>query len=224
MPKAPMERVPEPEVMDEPAQALAYARADFAEVNEAFAARFREAFPDLVSGRVLDLGCGPADIPLRLASLLPGLRVTAVDASAPMLAHGRAAARAHPAGHRVDLVRARLPHLPFSAHRFDAVISNSLLHHLPRPEIFWQSVRACARPGAAVLVMDLLRPASARAAEEIVRTYAALEAPLLRRDFYCSLLAAFTVGEVRTQLGGAMADLHCRRISDRHWAAWGRMR
>ncbi len=218
-----MERVPEPELMDEPEQARAYARADFAEVNQGFAERFRNAFPDLVSGRVLDLGCGPADIPLRLASLLPDLRVTAVDASAPMLAHGRTAAGGNPAGRRVDLVRARLPHLPFPAHRFDAVISNSLLHHLPQPEIFWRSVRACARPGGAVLVMDLLRPPSEQVAREIVREQAAGEAAVLRQDFYHSLLAAFAVDEVCAQLGGELAHLRCERVSDRHWAAWGRV-
>src|SRR5207244_13591571 len=80
-----MERILEPEVMDDAAHALAYARADFAEVNRGFVDRFRTSFPDLAGSRVVDLGCGPGDIPIRLARLLPALAVTAVDAPVPML-------------------------------------------------------------------------------------------------------------------------------------------
>ena len=50
----------------------------------------------------------------------------------------------------------------------DAVISNSLLHHLPNPLQFWQKIRQLVRPGAPVLVMDLLRPDSPEAAQAIV--------------------------------------------------------
>ena len=57
-------RVPEPELMDDAAQARAYASADFADVNQGFVDRFRARFADFTSGRVIDLGCGPADIPL----------------------------------------------------------------------------------------------------------------------------------------------------------------
>src|SRR2546425_210812 len=77
-----MERILEPELMDDEAQALAYAQADFVEVNRGFVDRFRTAFPDLTRSRVVDLGCGPADIPIRLVRLMPTLGVTAVDASA----------------------------------------------------------------------------------------------------------------------------------------------
>jgi hypothetical protein len=56
-------------------------------------------------------------------------------------------------------------------------------------------------PGAPVLVMDLMRPASPAAAEALVEQYAAGEPEVLRRDFYNSLLAAFEPGEVRAPAG-----------------------
>jgi hypothetical protein len=62
-----MERVLEPELMDDPEQTEAYAAADFAEENQGFVDRFAEYFPEFSSGRVLDVGCGPADIPVRFA-------------------------------------------------------------------------------------------------------------------------------------------------------------
>src|SRR3954452_21168295 len=59
-----MARVLEPEVMDDEAQAAAYAAADFAEENQGFVDRFLEYFPDFTEGDVFDLGCGPGDIPI----------------------------------------------------------------------------------------------------------------------------------------------------------------
>jgi thiamine phosphate synthase YjbQ (UPF0047 family) len=126
-------RVPEPELMAEPARARAYAAADFSEVNQGSVDRFRATFPDATKGRVVDLGCGPADIPLRLARALPGIEVTAVDGARAMLDHARGAATGSGLGRRVRLVAARVPALPFGALRFDACISNSLLHHLTDP-------------------------------------------------------------------------------------------
>ncbi|MFQ5830492.1 MAG: class I SAM-dependent methyltransferase, partial [Candidatus Methylomirabilia bacterium] len=125
-----MQRVLEPELMEDPAQVLAYARADFAEVNQGFVDRFRSTFPELTEGRVLDLGCGPADIPIRLARGLPGLSVVAVDGSHTMLAEARKAIAETGLSGRVRLVQARVADLPFPLHAFDAIISNSLLHHL----------------------------------------------------------------------------------------------
>ena len=62
-----MERIPEPELMDDPAQAYAYANADFSEPHQAFVERFTQCFPGHAPRRVLDLGCGAADITIRFA-------------------------------------------------------------------------------------------------------------------------------------------------------------
>lgn len=219
-----MERRLEPEVMDDPEQALAYAEADFEACNLAFADRCLDLLRGLERGVVLDLGCGPADIPLRLARALPpGVRVVGVDASPSMLALGRAALdRAGPA--RVDLVRAYLPDLPFAPGACAAVISNSLLHHLPDPAPFWTAVRTLGRPGAPIIVGDLFRPPSEEDAARIVREAAVSDHPVLERDFYNSLLAAFTLDEVRAQLRRAgLATLDASLVSERHLLVRGRL-
>ena len=219
-----MERVLEPELMEDPAQALAYAQADFAEVNRGFVDRFRATFPELTRGRVLDLGCGPADIPIWLARALPSIRVTAVDGSEAMLAQARKAVAEAGVADRVLLLRALVPVIPFKPQTFDAVISNSLLHHLHNPDVFWQELLRLGRPGAAILVMDLFRPDSQERAREIVEAAAADEDPVLKQDFYNSLLAAFTVDEVRAQLATmGLVHLDCRIISERHWLVSGRL-
>lgn len=218
-----MDRALEPELMDDDEQALAYAKADFEEENQGFVDRFLEYFPDVKSGHILDLGCGPADIPIRFARALPECRVTAVDASAPMIALGEGAVRAAGLSDRITLRCERFQHTVLED-RADAVISNSLLHHVPNALQFWYAIKKLAKPGAVVWVMDLLRPDSQEAARAIVDQYAADEPAILRRDFYNSLLAAFTDDEVAAQLG----EMNLSRLlidvpDDRHWVVGGRL-
>ncbi|HQR51658.1 MAG TPA: class I SAM-dependent methyltransferase [Burkholderiales bacterium] len=218
-----MERIPEPELMDEPEQALAYAHADFSEPHDAFVARFRECFPDLNAGRVLDLGCGPADVTIRFARACPQAQVTGVDGAEAMLALGRQAVAAAGLAGRIRLQRVRLPAAALDGSPYDAVISNSLLHHLARPAVLWDAVRVAAAPGAAVFVMDLLRPPSRAAAMDLVALHAADAPEVLRRDFFNSLLAAFRPEEVRAQLeASGLAHLRVEVVSDRHLIACGR--
>ena len=70
-------RTTEPELMNDDAQAQAYADADFAAPHEAFVDRFVARFgsgdPIAVSGLCLDIGCGPADVVIRMARRCPRL-------------------------------------------------------------------------------------------------------------------------------------------------------
>lgn len=216
-----MDRILEPELMDDPAQAEAYAATDFSAENQGFVERFKEYFPEFLQGTVLDLGCGPADIPIRFARLYPTCQVIGVDASAPMIQLGEQAVKQAGLADRVTLRCERYEDVA-GARIVDAVMSNSLLHHLPNPWQFWQKIRQLVRPGAPVLVMDLLRPESPEAAQAIVDQYAAGAPDILRRDFYNSLLAAFTEEEVTAQL----ARMNLTRLlidipDDRHWVVGG---
>lgn len=217
-----MPRILEPEIMDDPAQALAYSKADFEEENQGFVDRFREYYTDLTQGHVVDLGCGPGDIAIRMARALPLLRVTGVDASRPMIDIGMHAVKEAGLSDRIT----------FRCERFqsckvdlaDAIVSNSLLHHVPNPLQFWYAVKRLVKPGGIVLVMDLLRPGSREDAQALVELYATDEPALLRRDFFNSLLAAFTEDEVAAQL----AELNLSRLlidvpDDRHWIVGGKV-
>jgi hypothetical protein len=85
-------------------------------------------------------------------------------------------------------------------------------------------IRGRALPGAAVLVMDLMRPASEAAAQTLVDVYAAGAPEVLRRDFFNSLLAAFEPGEVRAQLEEAgLGHFSVAEVSDRHLVVRGRI-
>lgn len=216
-----MGRIPEPELMDDPKQAEAYARADFEAENQGFIERFKEYFSEFSQGTVLDLGCGPGDIPIRFAKFYPACQVIGIDASAPMIRLGEQAVKEAGLSDRITLRCERYEEVA-GARIADAVISNSLLHHLPNPLQFWQKIRQLVKPGAPVLVMDLLRPDSPEAAQAIVDQYATNEPDILRRDFYNSLLAAFTEDEIGSQL----ARMNLTRLlidvpDDRHWVVGG---
>lgn len=220
-----MQRVPEPELMDDEAQALAYAHADFEEPHSRVLALLRERLADLPArGAALDLGCGPADIAIRFARAYPAWIVDGLDGSEPMLKLGRIAVEAAQLATRVRLVRAYLPDGEAPRSRYNLIFSNSLLHHLRDPMVLWQSVRRWADSGAAVFVVDLLRPASRQVAQQLVDRYAAGEPDVLRHDFYHSLLAAYCCDEVSEQLAAARLEhLHLTQVSDRHLAVWGRL-
>jgi ubiquinone/menaquinone biosynthesis C-methylase UbiE len=218
-----MERIPEPELMDDEQQSVAYAQADFSTSNQLFVDSLVRDFPTHLR-LVLDIGCGPADVVIRLAKAVPATTITAIDGSAPMLALGRAAARAAGVADRLVLLHTRIPGPPPDAHAFDAVLSKDLLHHLPDPRVLWNEVKRVGRPGAAVYVMDLMRPESEDAARAMVAEGAGSEDPILQHDFYASLLAAFTPDEVRQQLRNAGLAFTVAPIGPRHMLITGTLR
>ncbi len=218
-----MERKLEPEIMDSEEQAQVYAHADFAEENQAFINHFLALYPEVDHGTVLDLGCGPADIPIRLLQSRPGLQVIGVEASEPMLHWAREAVQQAGLRDRIQLLCERFQQC-WLEQPADAVLSNSLVHHVPNPLQFWYAVKTLARPGAPVLVMDLLRPDTPEAARALVERYAANEPALLQHDFYHSLLSALTEDEVAAHL----AEMNFSRLlidvpDDRHWLVSGRL-
>lgn len=218
-------RIPEPELMDTPEQAAAYAAADFAEAHDALVLAFRERFPAFGSGRMVDIGCGPADVTVRLARAHPHVSVDGVDGDAEMLRHGRIRVEAAGLGERVRLDEVRLPAGPAvwaARGGYDAVVSTSLLHHLADPMALWTTVRAAASPAAAVFVWELRRPPTTDAAQALVDTYAGDEPEVLRADFYNSLCAAYTEREIQDQLAAAGLDLEVEPLGDRHLLIWGR--
>mgnify|MGYP005853437219 CR=1 FL=1 len=214
-----LKRVPEPELMDSPEQVAAYAGADFSASDNAFVARLLQRLqPAPAGGSLIDLGCGPATISIDLARALPGWHITALDAGVNMLARAQDTLRRQPAEvrSRVTLHQALLPEHGL-ARQFDVVISNSLLHHLPRPATLWQSVIALARSGTVVQVMDLLRPASELQWQQLVQTYAGDAPAVLQQDFSHSLRAAYSLDELDKQLLAAgLQQLRLEQISDRH--------
>ena len=224
-----MQRIPEPELMDEVGQVLAYAQADFAASDAAMVERLAQLCGEDPGTALVDLGCGPGNISLLLADRWPAAKVLGLDGAPRMLA----VARERLAGASPDLaarLRFKQALLPLAAAgeleaRFSAVLSNSLLHHLHDPAALWQTVAQLGAPGAFVYVQDLRRPDNGEAVEGLVAAEMASAPEVLRRDYRASLHAAFTVVEVEQQLeqAGLAAQLQVEPRQERYLEVWGRL-
>ena len=224
-----MQRIPEPELMDEAGQVLAYAQADFAASDAAMVERLAQLCGVDPGPALLDLGCGPGNISFLLAARWPAAKVLGLDGAPRMLA----VARERLAGASPDLaarLRFKQALLPLAAAgeleaRFSAVLSNSLLHHLHDPAALWQTVAQLGAPGAFVYVQDLRRPDNGEAVEGLVAAEMASAPEVLRRDYRASLHAAFTVVEVEQQLeqAGLAAQLQVEPRQERYLEVWGRL-
>jgi len=216
-----MKRIPEPELMDSPEQVKAYADEDFSAAHDQLVAGFVERFPGVAPETLLDLGCGAADVTLRFARCFPQTAIVGLDAGSNMLARARLEVAAAGLENQVSLLQAHLPDHALLPKCFDAIVSNSLLHHLSDPSVLWASIKTSGRVGAAVAVMDLLRPEGETKLAELVEMYAASAPPLLKQDFSHSLAAAYDINEIEAQLEIAGLNLSVEAISDRHVLVWG---
>jgi ubiquinone/menaquinone biosynthesis C-methylase UbiE len=108
--------------------------------------------------------------------------------------------------------------LPFADGSFAAVISNSIVHHIPEPgKVLTEMIRVL-RPGGALLVRDLLRPTDERTLEQLVATYAGEANAHQQQMFRDSLHAALTLGEVRELVAALGHDpAAVRQTTNRHW-------
>ena len=211
-----LKRVLEPEVMDSAEEADDYDAMDHTQVNRLFVADFLAVWHG--RGPVLDLGTGTAQIPIALCRQAPAVEVVAVDLAEHMLRVGRENVRRAALEQRIRLERCDAKQLPFAAGSFAAVISNSIVHHIPEPEYVLAEMARVLQPGGTLLVRDLLRPEDDATVRQLVETYAGDANAHQRQMFEDSLRAALTLEEVRgmvVRLGFDPATV--RQTTDRHW-------
>lgn len=193
-----LERTLEPEVMDTPEEAQSYDAMDHGGANEAFVRRLVELG---ARGRMLDLGTGPGHIPLAVCDAIPDCEIVAVDLAQSMLAIAERHRGSSPHRDRVRFERADAKGLPYPDASFDAVFSNTILHHIPDPRPFLREARRVLAPDGVLFVRDLFRPTTARVADALVAHYAGTETPRNQELLRASLHAALTPRELR-----ALAD------------------
>lgn len=217
-----LSRVLEPEVMDSPLEATDYDAMDHSTVNRVFVDDFlelwRARFGGGAAGEVLDLGTGTAQIPIELLRREPCFQVLAIDLAESMLAVGRQNIEKAGFSRRIQLEQIDAKRLSYANDRFAAVMSNSIVHHIPDPAKVLAEAYRVLRPDGLLFIRDLLRPQDDGTVRQLVDTYAAGANEHQRQLFDASLRAALSLEEVRdlvSRLGHQPNQV--RQTSDRHW-------
>jgi ubiquinone/menaquinone biosynthesis C-methylase UbiE len=209
-------RVLEPEVMDSAEEARDYDAMDHREVNERFVSDFLAFQPSCQ--RVLDLGTGTAQIPIELCRRSAAVHIVAIDAASHMIELAAQNVRRAGVTDRIRLDLCDAKRLPFPDSIFDAVVSNSIVHHIPQPASVLAEMARVVRPAGAIFVRDLARPADVATLERLVQQYAGNANEHQRRMFAESLHAALTVAEMSDLVRALGFAPGCVQMtSDRHW-------
>lgn len=211
-----LSRVLEPEVMDSAEEARDYDAMDHAQVNRVFVSDFLSAWDGL--GPILDVGTGTAQIPIELCRRHAAAQLTAIDLAEHMLQLGRDNVQRAGFDARIRLERRDAKQLPYEAGVFAAVISNSIIHHIPEPGGVVAEMVRVVRPGGTIFIRDLLRPSDEDTLRRLVATYAGDANPHQQRMFADSLHAALSLDEIRDLVSAVHLDpRHVRQTTDRHW-------
>ena len=212
-----MKRTVEPEVMDTVEAAEAYDAMEHGEVDQAFVDRVVALGAE--TGHILDVGTGPAQIPILLAQRCPNIQITAIDLSREMLK----IAERHVADKRLtDRIKLELvdaKSLPYPDNTFDGLISNSIVHHIHDSLTALMEMGRVMKPNGVVLIRDLIRPETPEEAQAFVDKYAAGDTPYQQKLYYDSFLASFTLEEVNQMLLQInMPGAVVVQSTDRHWS------
>jgi len=209
-------RVLEPEVMDSAEEARDYDQMDHTQVNRVFVEDFLTFWNG--EGSLLDVGTGTAQIPIELCRRSPKAQIVAIDLAEHMLQVGRENVRKAGFAECIRLERQDAKHLTYPDHSFAAVISNSIVHHIPEPgKVLAEMVRV-TRPGGLLFIRDLLRPGGDEIVRRLVSTYAGDANAHQQKMFEESLRAALSLEEIRALVANLKFDpATVEQTSDRHW-------
>ncbi|MDN5758561.1 MAG: methyltransferase domain-containing protein [Tomitella sp.] len=162
-----------------------------------------------LSGEVLEIGGGSGAMAAGLACRFPDVTITMTDVDAAMVAAARIklALVANVTAEVADVTS-----LPFAAGRFDAVVSNLMLHHV----VEWREALAEAlrvlQPGGALLGYDLTNTAIARWVHKVDGSPHRMIAPKELADGLAD--AGFTEITVRRAAHDHLMRFHAHKPTD----------
>ena len=206
-----MNRTPEPELMQIPSQVRAYADADFSS-SDSMVVKSLEKYLKKIgrtlnqSDLILDMACGPGNIAERIAKNWPFVNVVGIDGSKEMLNEAEKKLSKKITKNlsyqliEINSIAKGDIEFPFKA---DVLVSNSALHHFHDPYCFWGALKKLGKTKCIHIHRDLIRPASVEKAFELKEKHLSNSPEILKKDFYASLKASFTVEEVSQQLVNA---------------------
>lgn len=115
----------------------------------------REVAAMYPTGHLLDAGCGPGRLAVRIARECPGLEVVGLDIDPEMIALARRRAESSGVADRVRFEVGDAAAMPFLDGQFGFVVSTFSLHHWARPRAGLDEVHRVLRAGGQACIYDV---------------------------------------------------------------------
>ncbi|MBO8216998.1 class I SAM-dependent methyltransferase [Prochlorococcus marinus] len=203
-----MERIPEPELMEEKEQVISYDEADFSEgefnlINQINHYLLRKNISLGEKDLIVDLGCGPGNISEKLAIRWPNTEVVGIDGSKEMIL--RAEYNKNISSKQKILKNLRyvcadikdIKSNNFTFKKISLLVSNSLIHHITNLEDFFNTIRILSSNITVNFHKDLKRPLDEKSALELKAKCSKKYNEILTNDYYASLRASYTFNELK---------------------------
>ncbi|HDS06916.1 MAG TPA: class I SAM-dependent methyltransferase [Bacteroides sp.] len=130
-------------------------RLNITRVGRDFASLLKKS--RFTEGKILDVGCGFAAVPIEIARVFPGAEITGVDLGLPLLELGRKLVEEAGLSDQITLLEGNAHDLSYERDSFDVVINTFMLHVVDDPVTMLNEIERVARPEARILMRDLRR-------------------------------------------------------------------
>jgi len=229
-----MERIPEPELMEEKKQVISYDEADFSEgevnlINQINHYLLRKNISLGEKDLIVDLGCGPGNISEKLAIKWPNTAVLGIDGSKEMIL--RAEYNKSISNNQKKLKNLR--YICFDIKdiksnnflfkkRISLLVSNSLIHHITNLEDFFNTIRCLSSNSTVNFHKDLKRPLDEKSALKLKAQCSNKYNEILTNDYYASLRASYTLKELKNfTLENDLSSLDVFEDGDKYLIVYG---
>jgi len=229
-----MERIPEPELMEEKEQVISYDKADFSKgevklINQINHYLLRKNISLGEKDLIVDLGCGPGNISEKLALKWPKTEVVGIDGSKEMISRAEY-------NKNISTNKKKLKNLRYICSdikdiksnnyllkkRINLLVSNSLIHHITNLEDFFNTIRSLSSNITVNFHKDLKRPSDEKSALALKAQCSTKNNEILTNDYYASLKASYTFKELKNfTLENNLSSLDVFEDGDKYLIVYG---
>ena len=228
-----MERVPEPELMEEKEQVISYDEADFSEgevnlINQINYYLLRKNISLGEKDLIVDLGCGPGNISEKLAIKWPNTEVVGIDGSKEMILraeYNKSISKNQKKLKNLRYICSDIKDIKSNSllkKRISLLVSNSLIHHITNLEDFFNTIKSLSSNITVNFHKDLKRPSSEKSALELKAQCSKKYNEILTNDYYASLRASYTFKELKNfTLENNLSSLEVFEDGDKYLIVYG---